>query len=164
MPLHKLGIHRVLSKVPFAREILNVPSQRRLAAAVNIADIRECAKARSHKMVFDYCDAGADDEITIRRAKDAYTQLEMHYHVLSGLSPPLDLSTTVFGKKVSLPFFTCPTAGNRMFHTDGEAAVARAAQRHGIAYGLSSLCTTPIGDIVKFHSGPKVFQLYCLER
>lgn len=150
----------MLSKVPFARSILDFPSQRRLAAAVNIADIRECARQRTFKHAFDYLDAGADDEVSIRRGKDAFTQIEMHFHVLSGLSPPLNLSSKVFGKQVSLPFFTCPTAGNRMFHTEGEAAVAKAAQRHGMAYGLSSLSTTPIAEITKFHTGPKVFQLY----
>mmetsp|Transcript_17803 Transcript_17803/g.40432 ORF Transcript_17803/g.40432 Transcript_17803/m.40432 type:complete len:382 (-) Transcript_17803:367-1512(-) len=111
-------------------------------------------------MVFDYLDAGADDEISLRRGKDAYSQLEMHYHCLAGLQPPLDLSTKIFGHDVKLPFFTCPTAGNRMFHTHGEAAVARAAQRHGTLYGLSSLATTGITDIVNYHTGPKVFQLY----
>merc|ERR1719440_844176 len=95
-------------------------------------------------MVFDYLDAGADDEISLRRGKDAYSQLEMHYHVLSGLQPPLDMSTKIFGKDVKLPFFACPTAGNRMFHNEGEAAAAATAQHHGSMYGLSSLATTSI--------------------
>jgi isopentenyl diphosphate isomerase/L-lactate dehydrogenase-like FMN-dependent dehydrogenase len=67
-------------------------------------------------MVFDYLDAGADDEISLRRGKDAYSELEMHFHILSGLKPPLDLRTKIFGQDVKLPFFGCPTAGNRMFH------------------------------------------------
>jgi len=77
----------------------------------------------------------------------------MHFHVLSGLKPPLDLSTKIFGKDVKLPFFTCPTAGNRMFHTDGETATAKAAQNHGTLYGLSSLATTSITDIGKVRGG-----------
>ena len=48
-----------------------------------VADLREAAKMRAHRMVFDYVDAGADDEITLRRNKDAYSQLELHYHVLA---------------------------------------------------------------------------------
>jgi len=121
--------------------------QNRLSKAVNIADLRICAKKRSHKMVFDYLDSGSDDEITLRRAKDAYSELEMHYHCLAGLQPPLDLSTTIFGEYVSVPFFGCPTAGNRMFHTDGESAAARASQLHGTMYALSSLATTAIHEI-----------------
>lgn len=111
-------------------------------------------------MVFDYLDAGGDDEITLRRQKDAYTQLECHYKVLSGIKPPLDLSTKIFGMDVKLPFFGCPTAGNRMFHWEGETAAAKAAQHHGTLYGLSSLATTGITEIGRLHDGPKVFQLY----
>jgi L-lactate dehydrogenase (cytochrome) len=111
-------------------------------------------------MVFDYLDAGADDEISLRRGKDAYSQLEMHYKVLAGIKPPLDLSTKIFGMDVKLPFFGCPTAGNRMFHWEGETAAARASETHGTLYGLSSLATTGIAEIGDLHNGPKVFQLY----
>jgi L-lactate dehydrogenase (cytochrome) len=112
------------------------------------------------QMVFDYLDAGADDEISLRRGKDAYTELEMHYKVLAGIKPPLDLRTKIFGEDVKLPFFGCPTAGNRMFHWEGETAAAKAAEHHGTLYGLSSLATTGITEISKIHKGPKVFQLY----
>jgi len=156
---HALGVHKILKHIPL-NALFNAPSKARLAKAVNIADLRLCAKQRAHKMVFDYLDAGADDEISLRRGKDAYSELEMHYHVLSGLQPPLDLSTKIFGQDVKLPFFACPTAGNRMFHTDGEAAAARAGERMGTLYGLSSLATTGIEEICKYHTGPKVFQLY----
>jgi isopentenyl diphosphate isomerase/L-lactate dehydrogenase-like FMN-dependent dehydrogenase len=156
---HKLGVHKVLKYIPL-NPIFDFLPKRRLAKAVNIADLRLCAKARAHKMVFDYLDAGADDEISLRRGKDAYSELEMHYHILSGLKPPLDLSTKIFGCDVKLPFFGCPTAGNRMFHWEGETAAARAAQHHGSLYGLSSLATTGITEIGEIHNGPKVFQLY----
>lgn len=111
-------------------------------------------------MVFDYLDAGADDEISLRRGKDAYSELEMHYKILAGIKPPLDLSTKIFGCDVNLPFFGCPTAGNRMFHWEGETAAARAAAHHGTLYGLSSLATTGITEIGEIYKGPKVFQLY----
>jgi L-lactate dehydrogenase (cytochrome) len=111
-------------------------------------------------MVFDYLDSGADDEISLRRGKDAYSQLEMHYKVLAGIKPPLDLSTKIFGQDVKLPFFGCPTAGNRMFHWEGETAAAKAAEHHGTMYGLSSLATTGISEIAEIFKGPKVFQLY----
>lgn len=156
---HSLGVHKVLKHIPL-NAILDAPSKRRLAKAVNIADLRLCAKARAHKMVFDYLDAGADDEISLRRGKDAYSELEMHFGILSGIKPPLDLSTKIFGCDVTLPFFGCPTAGNRMFHWEGEAAAARASEHHGTLYGLSSLATTGIEEIGKIHKGPKVFQLY----
>ena len=111
-------------------------------------------------MAFDYLDAGADDEITLRRNKDAYSELEMHFKILAGLEPPIDMRTTIFGEDVKLPFFGCPTAGNKMFHHEGEAAAAKAAEHHGSLYGLSSLATTGITEIGNLHKGPKVFQLY----
>jgi len=135
-----------VSKIHFEKTLISL-LQRRLSKAVNIADLRMCAKKRSHKMVFDYLDSGSDDDITLRRAKDAYSEPEMHYHCLAGLQPPLDLSTKIFGEDVKLLFFGCPTAGNRMFHTDGESAAARAAQFHGTMYALSSLATTAIHEI-----------------
>lgn len=156
---HKLGLHKILKHIPL-NAIFDAPAKRRLAKAVNIADLRLCAKARAHKMVFDYLDAGADDEISLRRGKDAYSQLEMHYHILAGLKPPIDMRTKVFGCDVELPFFGCPTAGNRMFHWEGETAAAKAAEHHGSLYGLSSLATTGITEIGDLHKGPKVFQLY----
>ena len=92
-------------------------------------------------MVFDYLDAGADDEITIRRNKDAYSQLELHYHVLAGLKPPLDMGTRIMGRDIDIPFFPSPTAGSKMFHADGEVGVARAAAAHGTMYCLSTMGT-----------------------
>jgi isopentenyl diphosphate isomerase/L-lactate dehydrogenase-like FMN-dependent dehydrogenase len=158
---HDIGLHHILKYIrPIINPLVDTLSKNRLNNAVNIADLRICAKKRSHKMVFDYLDSGADDEITLKRANDAYSDLEMHYKCLTGLKPPLDLSTTIFGEKVNLPFFGCPTAGNRMFHTEGETAAAKAAEFHGTMYGLSSLATTGITDISKIHKGPKVFQLY----
>ncbi|EEC50256.1 glycolate oxidase [Phaeodactylum tricornutum CCAP 1055/1] len=156
---HKLGLHKILKHIPL-NAIFDAPYKRKLARAVNIADLRLIAKSRAHKMVFDYLDAGADDEISLRRGKDAYSEFEMHYKVLAGIKPPLDLSTKIFGQDVTLPFFGCPTAGNRMFHWEGETAAAKAAEHHGTMYGLSSLATTGITEIGELFNGPKVFQLY----
>ena len=120
MTPHSLGVHKVLKHLnPLVKPMLDFLPNRRLAQAVNIADLRLCAEQRMHKMCFGYLDSGGDDEVTIRRNKDAYSEYEMHFGVLSGLKPPLDMSTTVFGQKVNLPFFACPTAGQRMFHDEG---------------------------------------------
>ena len=73
MPFHKMGLHKVLSKVPLVSKILEAPYKRNLKNAVNIADLRLCAKARAHKMVFDYLDAGAD--VRSERISDAKRSL-----------------------------------------------------------------------------------------
>ena len=160
---HSLGLHRLLRYVsPLVRPGLNRGSRRRLREAVNIADLRAAAEQRVHSMCFGYLDSGGDDEVTLRRNKDAYSELEMHFQVLAGLQPPLDLSTKIFGRQVSIPFFACPTAGNRMFHTEGEAAVARAALHHDSVYCLSSISTTGIPEVSTIlpPSHPKLFQVY----
>merc|ERR1712079_450298 len=159
MPLtpHDLGLHKLLKLfTPLVRPIVNRAGARRLRKAVNIADVRSCAGKRVHSMCFGYLDSGGDDEVSLRRNHDAYTQLEMHFQVLAGLQPPLDLSTVLFGHEVGLPFFTCPTAGNKMFHNEGEMAVARAAAKH------SSLSTTTIEELstVLSPQHPKLFQIY----
>jgi len=163
MTPHTLGLHKLLKYLtPIIRPILNRRANKRLRSSVNIADLRAAAEARVHGMCFGYLDSGGDDEVTLRRNKDAYSELEMHFQVLSGLEPPLDLSTVIFGQKVSLPFFACPTAGNRMFHTEGETATARAALHHNSVYCLSSISTTGIDEvssILPCHH-PKLFQVY----
>ena len=102
---HDLGIHHIFKHFrPIINPLVNTFSKNRLEKAVNIADLRICAKKRSHKMVFDYLDSGADDEIILKRANDAYSDLEMHYKCLSGLKPPLDLSTKIL-EKMSVSLF-----------------------------------------------------------
>lgn len=123
-------------------------------------DIRKCAQQRAHKMVFDYIDSGADDEIALKWANDAYQKKSFSYKVLTGVTPPIDLKNSIAGIDFGLPFFNCPTAGNKMFHMDGELAVARVANKFDTIYSISSLTTTPLDMIKSVHSGPKVFQLY----
>lgn len=159
--VHRLSLHKGLRHIPLIRSLLNWAPDSRLARAVNIHDLRECAEKRAHAMVYGYLDSGSDDEIAKRRATEAYDDIEMHFNVLRGLKPPIDMSTRVFGRDVRLPFFGSPTAGQRMFHSDGEMCTARVAKQEGMLFGLSSLATTSIQDIATVNpDGPKVFQLY----
>ena len=84
MPLtpHTFGLHHLLKLfTPLAKPILNRPSLKRLRKAVNVADVRACAQQRVHSMCFGYLDSGGDDEVSLRRNHDAYTQIEMHFKV-----------------------------------------------------------------------------------
>ena len=160
---HAMGVHNVLKWLsPLVRPMLNAPSARRLESAVNIADLRLAARQRAHRMVFDYLDAGADDEITLRRNKDAYSSLELHPRVLAGLKPPLDLSARFMRSECALPFFVSPTAGSKMFHAYGEQGVARAAAKHGVMYSLSTMGTSAPAEVAAAipPKHPKLFQLY----
>ena len=161
------GLEPWLSRLrPWVSSHLDIFSRRRLANAVNIADLRLCAERRAHRMVFDYIDSGADDEISLRRNKTALDEIELHYHVLAGVRPPLDLSTTLLGQRLSLPFFGAPAAGHRMFHEEGEVATARAAMEHGTMFALSTFATSTFEQVNQVHQGPRAFQVlfYSLTR
>lgn len=157
---HDLGIHHVLSRLRPLGILLDYSSRQRLAAAVNIADLRDCAERRAHKMVFDYMDGGCDDELSLRRNRETYSELELHYGVLCGHAA-VDMSTKLFGREVDLPFFCAPTAGQKMFHVDGEAAAATVCADARALYCLSAMATTGISEIARLNpSGPKLLQLY----
>ena len=159
---HTLGLHKMLQPLrPVVTPALNAFSEQRLKAAVNVDDMRTCARRRLPRMVFDYLDGAADDELAEQRSRHAYADIEMHYQVLTGHQKP-DLSCRLFGKTVHVPFFCCPTAGNRMFHDEGERAVARASNDLGAMYCLSTMSTTSAAAVGEQHEGLKVFQLYTI--
>lgn len=132
---------------------------RNFSHCLNIEDLRRAAKQRAHKMIFDYIDGGADDEITLRNNSSAFSNYRLNYKVLSGVED-VDTSIQLLGQKLDVPFFCSPSAGNRLFHTEGEIAVAKAAAKVGTAYSLSTLSTCSIEDVAKVSDGTKWFQLY----
>lgn len=132
---------------------------RRLTRCLNIADLREAARRRAHRIVFDYIDGGADDECTLRRNCAAFEDYELLYRVLVGVDA-IDTTTSLLGQKIAVPFFTAPAAFNRLFHTQGERAVARAVADAGTIYCLSTLSSVSLEEIARLTAGPKWFQLY----
>ena len=125
----------------------------------NTRDFRKLAKRRLPSPIFHYIDGAADDEVTYRRNTEAYEQCDLVPNVLTGVEN-IDMSTTVMGQKLDMPFFLSPTALQRLFHHDGEMAVARAAEQFGTFFGISSLGTVSIEDIAQQIKTPKLFQLY----
>ena len=122
---------------PFVRD----PVERRLGRAQDIADLRELARRRSPRAVFDYVDGAAEDEISLRRARQAYARVEFRPRVLRDVSA-VDTSTSVLGRLSRLPLVLAPTGFTRMMQHEGEPAVARAAAAAGVPYALSTLGTT----------------------
>ena len=110
-------------------------------------------------MVFDYIDGGSDDEVARFEGASAFEDYRIAHRVLSGVDKP-DMSTTIMGQKIDVPFILSPAAGNRLFHTDGEIGPAKAAETVGTVYCLSTLSSRSIEDIAASTSGPKWFQLY----
>ena len=125
----------------------------------NIMDFRGIAERRLPAPVFHYIDGGADDEWSLRRNTEAYNDYELLPAHLSDVSE-IDLSSTLFGKPIDWPVMIAPTGASRLFHRDGEPAVARAAARFNMPYSLSTVGTTTIEDIAAIGDHPKVFQIY----
>ena len=129
-------------------------------SAINIDDLRRLARRRLPRMVFDYIDGGADDEITLARSTARFDDYELTGHVLRDVSA-IDVSTELFGQSMRLPFLIAPTAASRLFHPrQGEAALARAARRSGIVYSASTLASVAIEKIDALNPDPKWFQVY----
>ena len=131
----------------------------KLKHCYNMQQFRRMARKRLPGPIFHYIDGAADDEVTYRRNTEAYDSCDLVPNVLAGVEN-IDMSTEVMGKKIDLPLFLSPTALQRLFHHDGEFAVARAAERHGTWFGISSLGTASIEDIGAAISTPKMFQFY----
>ncbi len=125
----------------------------------NVNDFKKLAKKRLPGPIFHYIDGAADDEITYRRNTEAFERCDLVPNVLSGVDK-IDMSTTVMGQKLDMPLYCAPTALQRLFHHDGEVAVAKAAEKHGTMFGISSLGTAGIEEIAKLVNTPKLFQLY----
>jgi len=131
----------------------------RLRDCHNVDDFRRLAKARLPGPIFHYIDGAADDELTKSRNTQAFADCDLVPNVLAGVET-IDLRTTLMGKAMAMPLFLSPTALQRLFHWQGERAVARAAEKFGTWFGISSLATVSIEEIGRTISSPKMFQLY----
>ena len=134
--------------------------KRRLEKAYTIWDLRDIAKRRTPKGPFDYTDGSAESEVSLERARQAYRDLEFIPSILKDVSTA-DLTRTALGETFSMPVGIAPTGFTRMMQTQGEIAGARAAEKFGIPFTLSTLGTTAIEDVVAAApDGRNWFQLY----
>ena len=125
----------------------------------NFDDYRKLAKKKLPSPIFHYIDGGADDEVTLKRNTESFNSCDLIPNVLSDVSS-VDLSTTVLGQKIDFPLFLSATAMHRLYHHHGERATAKAAEKMGTMFGISTMATTSIEDIGKLTNGPKLFQIY----
>ena len=110
--------------------------------------------------MFDYTDGGAENEMSLRRNREAFAHVEFTPRVLCDVSD-VDTSTTILGTAAKLPMIFAPTGFTRLMHHQGEPAVARVAARMGIPYALSTLGTTSPEDLMAAApGGDNWFQLY----
>lgn len=131
----------------------------RLKHCHNFQDFRTLAKRRLPAPIFDYIDGAADDEVTKDRNSEAFNDCDLIPNVLNGVED-IDMSVTVMGQKLDMPLFCSPTALQRLFHHQGERAVAAAAAKHGTMFGVSSLGTVSLEELRRKHDNPQVYQFY----
>jgi isopentenyl diphosphate isomerase/L-lactate dehydrogenase-like FMN-dependent dehydrogenase len=128
---------------------------------VNIADLRALAQRRLPRVVFDYLDGGAEDEITLRENRRVFEEIAFRPRQAVAL-PDVDLRTRVLGCDLALPALLAPVGYSRVIHPEGEVAAARAAGQAGTAYILSTISGYPLEDVKAASSGPVFYQLYLM--
>jgi len=134
--------------------------KRRLDAALTIHDLRAIAQRRTPKAPFDYTEGAAEGELSLARARQAFSDIEFHPAILRDVSQ-VDTGWEVLGSRVELPFGIAPTGFTRMMQTEGEIAGASAAAAAGIPFSLSTMGTTSIEDVrAAAPDGRNWFQLY----
>ena len=131
----------------------------RLADCHNFHDFRELARRRLPGPIFNYIDGAADDEVTYRRNTASFERCDLVPNVLRGVDA-VDLSVTIMGQRLALPVYCSPTALQRLFHHDGERAVAAAASKYGTMFGVSSLGTVSLEELRQAYTTPQVYQFY----
>ena len=133
---------------------------RKLKSVVNLAEMRNLAKKRVPKAVFDYVDGGANDELAYARSQEIYSRVEFKARVLRDVSK-IDLTCDVIGRRSALPIIFAPTGYTRMMHYQGEVMVAKICEENNLIYNLSTMGTTSSEEIG--NQVPNVrrwFQLY----
>lgn len=126
---------------------------------VNVSDYEELARQKLSLPFYDYIAGGADDEVTVRRNREAFKRIELRPRALVDVSN-VDLRTSILAQKIALPILIGPVAVQRLAHPDGELATARAAAAAGTIMALSTMASTPIEEVAAASDGPKWFQLY----
>ena len=129
------------------------------ARAGTIGELRAAARRRVPRVVFDYVDGAAGDEVTAAANVAALRALELHPRVLAGVSE-VDLSTSVLGQPVSLPLLGAPMGLTGLLHPAGEVALGRALSAAGTISVLAAMASCPIEEVAAAVSGPVWFQMY----
>jgi L-lactate dehydrogenase (cytochrome) len=131
----------------------------RLKDCYRTEDFRRLARQRLPAPIFHYIDGGSDDEATLRRNTSAFDDVDLVPNVLAGVES-VDLSVRVLGAELKMPLFFAPTAMQRLFHHDGERALARVADEFGTMFGVSTIGTRSIEELGAMTTAPKFFQIY----
>lgn len=131
----------------------------RLDRTFNIEDMRRLARSKLPKFIFDYLDGGADDEWVLQNNRAVFAEYGLLTQVLQDVTT-VDTSTTILGMKTDVPFILSSTGASRFFDPQGEIAVARAAAKANVLYGIAASAMSSIEDVAAVAPGPRFFQVY----
>jgi L-lactate dehydrogenase (cytochrome) len=132
-----------------------------MKVANSIEDLRQEARRRVPRAIFDYADRGSYDEITFNRNLSDLAALQLRQRVMVDVSRQ-QLATTVLGERWEIPVGIGPTGLTGLFHANGEMLGARAAQAFGVPFCLSTMSICSIEDVAGFVKKPFWFQLYLM--
>ncbi len=135
--------------------------QRIAERCFSIEDLRQAARRRLPRAIFDFFDGGAEDEVALRDNIEAFKRVRLVPNSLVDVSH-VDLSSTLLGAPSSMPLAIAPTGGLGFGRHGADIAIARAAAEMGIPYSLSTSATTSIEDIARHAPGRHWFQAYIL--
>jgi L-lactate dehydrogenase (cytochrome) len=127
----------------------------------SIADLRDLARRRVPRAIFDYADRGSYDEVTLQRNRRDLDALQFRQRVMIDLTR-LSLATTLLGEPATMPLAIAPTGLTGLFHANGEIHGARAAQEFGIPFCLSTMSICSIEDVRAASAKPFWFQVYLM--
>lgn len=125
----------------------------------NLLELEDMARAKVPRATFEYIAGGAEDEISLRRNRDAFGKWALRPRVLVDVSKR-DTSTTVLGTKVSMPILVAPTSFHGLVHSDGEVATGKGTAAAGTLMIVSTIASKSLEEIAAAVSVPRWFQLY----
>lgn len=151
----------IFELIRFKKPELNA-KKRRLDSALTIWDLRRIAQRRTPAAAFDYTDGGAEGEVSLKRARQAFEDIEFHPDVLHPITQ-VNTQVDILGGPSALPFGIAPTGFARLMQTEGEVGGSQAAGDAGIPFTLSTLGTTSIEHVKATNPGGRNwFQLYMM--
>ncbi|MGX1787122.1 alpha-hydroxy acid oxidase [Bosea sp. NPDC055332] len=131
-------------------------------APINIQDMQALAKKRLPRLLYDYLDGGSYDEVTLRANISDLAELRLVWRVLTDVSK-VDLSTTVFGERLSMPLILGPVGSLGVLARRGDIAAAKAAEACGITSCLSTAAISSVEEVAAARKEPIWFQLYVMQ-
>jgi isopentenyl diphosphate isomerase/L-lactate dehydrogenase-like FMN-dependent dehydrogenase len=137
----------------------SAPALDPVSDVLSLMDFEEMARKALPPAHWGYMASGVDDDRTISANREGFTRFKLRPRRLVDVSR-LDLRTEVFGVSWNTPLFLCPIGGQRMFHRDGEAAVARAAGAKNTLQILSTATSVPLEEVVAARGSAPWYQLY----